>query len=170
MSSWRAVSGTAVKLHRKTSAKTSTVQDGAPTVQFGVTVPEGSKEEQVMTLVLPDGRPRTTDVPAGLRAGDKFPVNTLTPVLPGKKGGDEMEHSEPGGKRRKVPIPEEIEAGQAFETVGCPSAPMDVGSQCALAVVWSHTLHKFLEPCVPWSSPRKRVATMSTTCSGRGAC
>merc|ERR1712136_5158 len=102
------------------AGQTFSVQDGPPMVQFEVTVPEGSKEGEVMTFFLPDGRPKSTHVPAGLNAGDKFPVVIPAPVLfpvavpEGKKAGDEIEYSGPEGK----------EAGEEFQFAGPNGVPL----------------------------------------------
>ena len=61
----------------------------------------------VLTFVLPDGRSETTHVPAGLNAGDKFPVVIPAPVpfpvvVPeGKMAGNEIEYNGPDVKLEK---------------------------------------------------------------------
>merc|ERR1712135_93809 len=125
--------------------QTFTVQDDPPMVQFEVAVPEGCKEGEIMTFVLPDGRPKTTHVPTGMNAGDKFPVVIPAPVLfpvvvpEGKKAGDEIEYNGPDGIEEgtfntvvypsssmdvKVEIPEGKEAGQEFQFPGPNGVPL----------------------------------------------
>merc|ERR1712135_243610 len=78
----------------------------------------GVTSGQILKFAGPDGREKTTHVPAGVSAGEKFPVVIPAPVL--------FAVAVPDGKLRKVTVPEGIEEGQTFETVVYPSASMEV--------------------------------------------
>merc|ERR1712060_945423 len=100
------------KMRAPEGVEAGQAQDAPAMQPYEVVAPEGSKPGDVITFALPDSRPKTTQIPEGVAAGQTFTVMIPAPhpfpvPVPTDKGpGDEISFVGPDGRERKAVVPE----------------------------------------------------------------
>jgi hypothetical protein len=114
-----------------------------PSGMFAITVPVGSQGGDVLTVQSPNGQTMTVKVPMGAQAGHTLhaviplPIATPSPTAPpqvleqtlavtvprGKRGGDVLTISAPGGQTMQIKVPLGAHEGQTLHIKVPAQAP-----------------------------------------------
>jgi len=136
----------------------------APMQPFVVKVPEDWKKGEMMRFTGPDGRERTTDVPAGTEAGGSFTVMVDGPttmqvkvkIPEGVEPGQDFQFEGPSGLRFTTKVPEDMKPGEEI-TIAIPSGPSGhtqiTCARCGVAFQSASGTNTLCPPCRTDSTP-----------------